>query len=52
MVKHVDVALCLVNRCLLLCNIFETLGHLCKRIILCLNNQILHLFCHDESPYM
>jgi hypothetical protein len=26
MVKHVDAALCLVNRCLLLCNIFETPG--------------------------
>jgi hypothetical protein len=28
------------------------LGHLCKRIILCLNNQTLHLFYHDESTYV
>jgi hypothetical protein len=49
MIKPVEATLCLVNRCLLLCNLFETPGHLCKRIIHCLFNQTLHLFYHDES---
>jgi hypothetical protein len=52
MVKPVEAALHLGNHCLLLCNLFEALGSLCKRFSLCLNDLTLHLFCHNESPYV
>jgi hypothetical protein len=52
MVKHVEDALRLVNRCLLLCNLFETLGPLMYETIALFNNRTLHLFYRDESPYV
>jgi hypothetical protein len=35
MVKPVEAVLRLGNRCLLLCNLFETLGSLCKKHCIC-----------------
>jgi hypothetical protein len=52
MVKPTEVALCLVIRCLLLCNIFETPGHFVRELYSGYLIQTLHLLYHDKSMYV
>jgi hypothetical protein len=53
MVKHVEAALHLVNDvCCSIIFSLRPLGHLCKKIILYLNNHTLHLFYHDKLSYV